>query len=809
MTTARRLSFTSRDFATIRAELEAIAREVGPEFWTDFFQSNLGSALMDLLALVGDNISYGQDVVLQEMFLSTCRRFESALRFAKSVGYRPRAAQAASVPLVSGDLPAALVANGGTIPAGTVITGSNGLPYELLDAVTVPAGAGVVKITLKQGVSYSEQFTPSAKPYQTYTTLNPIVEEGSWRLYIGPVNTSNLWTEVDNVDLETTASNTYSTEIDAVGRLVLRFGNGTRGRIPDQAGTISYRKTAGAGGNAASNTIKGTAVVNVTGGGTVSLPFSNADQPDNTQVEYTVPSESQGLTVADATQSGTLIYSPAVAGTVEITFNLPTPGDKIVVRDNGAGGFTITTKTGTVAGISISSSSVAYTSVQWTVTFSSALLAGGTVTAVYNALQTADVGALISGSAAGGTDREGVEEMRRNVPAYIAAQRRVVTLRDYKASVEALEGVARAYVDTVAASYTGNFVRTSVWQTETVDFTVDSGEYRSTVPYTRYRTGSVALAQSVSNALRERTMVTVSNIVALPSMLWVDVYLKQVFYDTLMQPADVHKALVQAVVNVFQDGDGFNLRMADIINAVRGVDGIRYFTLDRVAVGTQAYSTEEQSPTISAPTATGRLGRNMQQTDSVIVPQSVVIVIDQPSGSITVQDDGAGGFEVVAGVRSISTSAIDYNTGYWSITFTGGNLSPSRPVTASYADVTLDYRNTQLSKIDDTLVSDQYPPPGITLTNDPQAPPYFDGKPKTVLRGTVDVTGTVPYLAGDETRYESLRDISSQRLAGAVHFYNEQFYYNNEILYDSITGVSPAVRALCLRKLNFTLTPAN
>jgi hypothetical protein len=189
----------------------------------------------------------------------------------------------------------------------------------------------------------------------------------------------------------------------------------------------------------------------------------------------------------------------------------------------------------------------------------------------------------------------------------------------------------------------------------------------------------------------------------------------------------------------------------------------------------------------------------MQQTDSVIVPKSVVIIIDQPSGSITVQDDGAGGFEVVAGVRSISTGSIDYNTGLWTITFTGGNLSPARPVTASYADIVLDYRNTQLSKIDDAQVADQYP----------QAPPYFDGKPKTVLRGTTDVTGTVPYQVGDETRYDSLRDISSQRLAGAVHFYNEQFYYNNEILYDSITGVSPAVRAICLRKLDFSLTPAN
>ncbi len=807
--TLRRLTHTARDFATITAELEAITREVGPEFWTDFFQTNLGEALINLAALVGDTVSYGQDALAQEMWLATCRRLESALRFAKSVGYRPRAATAAVVTVTARDLPTALVAVGGTIPAGAKITGANGLPYELLQAVTVPAGAGSVKLTLREGVSYTEEFAPSAIPNQTITTSNPIVEEDSWVLYVGTPSPSNLWANVDNVDLETGPTQTYSTEIDAKGRLIFRFGNGASGKIPDQTVTAAYRKTSGAIGNSATGTVKGNIVVNLVSSGTVSLSFENTDEPDNTQTEYSVPSESGGLTIAAAAQTGTLTYSPLVAGSVQVTFNLPTPGDKIIIKDNGAGGFAVTTATGTVAAIAIISSSISYTSANWTVTFSSPLLAGGTIDEAYNAYQAANVAGLISGSASGGVDRETVDEMRRNIPAYLAAQRRVVTLRDFVNAVETLTAVARAYADAVAASYTGNFVRTSVWQYETVNFTVVATDgVTSTVPYRRYKSGEVDLAQTVSDFLRERTMVTVNNIVALPAMLWLDVYFNLVYYDPSFDADTVHANFVAAIVGVFQDADGFNIRISDLINAARNVDGVRYFTLDRIGLGTQAYSSEPQSATTVSATVGGTLTQNFS-AGAIVSPGSVIVTVDQPSGTITCQDNGSGSFVVTAGTRTITGSAIDYNTGIWSITFAGGTLSPARPVIASYSDLTNDYRSTQLAIIDDPYTADQYPPPGIVTANEPLAPPYFDGKPKTVIRAGVDVTASPPYMAGDESRYDPIKDISAPLLAGAVHFYNDQYYYNNEILYDSITGVSPAVRTINLRKLAFTLVKSS
>ena len=75
-----RLSFTSRDYASILAEVKALIRETRADLWSDFFDSNTGVALIELSALVGDMLSYGQDLTAQELFLSTSRHFASRAR---------------------------------------------------------------------------------------------------------------------------------------------------------------------------------------------------------------------------------------------------------------------------------------------------------------------------------------------------------------------------------------------------------------------------------------------------------------------------------------------------------------------------------------------------------------------------------------------------------------------------------------------------------------------------------------------------------------------------------------------------------
>jgi len=260
------LSYTGRDFTLIRNDLEAFVQATRPDDFTDFFDSNLGVTIIDLLAYVGDLLSYGQDIVAQEVFLATARRLESALRFARSVGFVPRSATAATVVAVSGALPANVVSFGAIVRAGSFVTGANGLRYSLDSDQTIVPGSSIASFTLSEGQRFTEAFEPSKLPNQSFTVARGVVEEDSWDVFVGDAtNPLNEWTQVSNVLFETTESQTYEVFFDGQGRLSVIFGNGTSGQIPPSKVTITYRTTNGLTGNAGINTIRGTMQAEVVG----------------------------------------------------------------------------------------------------------------------------------------------------------------------------------------------------------------------------------------------------------------------------------------------------------------------------------------------------------------------------------------------------------------------------------------------------------------------------------------------------------------------------------------------------------------
>jgi len=275
-----KISYTSRDFTKIRADLDALVQATRPDDYTDFFTANLGELLIDMLAYMGDLHSYGQDITAQEVFLPTMRRLESALRFAGSVGFIPRSSTAASVVVTAVDLPANVVSFGGIARAGSSITGANGLKYELIEDATIIPGSSSASFTLQEGASFTETFTPTQQPNQAFTVQRGIVEQDSWEVFVGnPNDPLNKWTQVINVLFETSDTNTYSVSFDGNGRLTVTFGNGAAGLIPRQTVTISYRTTSGSAGNSGVATIRGSLQVDVIGTGTTAaIRVSNPAQ---------------------------------------------------------------------------------------------------------------------------------------------------------------------------------------------------------------------------------------------------------------------------------------------------------------------------------------------------------------------------------------------------------------------------------------------------------------------------------------------------------------------------------------------------
>ena len=83
---APRISYLARDYASFRQLLLDRLAVIMPD-WRERSPADLGMVLVELLAYVGDHLSYYQDAVATEAYLSTARRRPSVRRHARLVDY--------------------------------------------------------------------------------------------------------------------------------------------------------------------------------------------------------------------------------------------------------------------------------------------------------------------------------------------------------------------------------------------------------------------------------------------------------------------------------------------------------------------------------------------------------------------------------------------------------------------------------------------------------------------------------------------------------------------------------------------------
>ena len=81
------LDYLAKDYASFRRLLLDLIPQRNPG-WIERNPADLGMALVELLAYVGDHLSYFQDAVANEMYLDTARHRVSAKRHARLIDYR-------------------------------------------------------------------------------------------------------------------------------------------------------------------------------------------------------------------------------------------------------------------------------------------------------------------------------------------------------------------------------------------------------------------------------------------------------------------------------------------------------------------------------------------------------------------------------------------------------------------------------------------------------------------------------------------------------------------------------------------------
>jgi hypothetical protein len=474
------INYTAKDFSAIHDELSAFVLATRPDDWNDYFQSSLGTALIDLICYSHDILSYAQDAVAQEVFLSTARRYDTALRFAKSVGYVPSMSKSSTVVVTASTLSSAITASGATLAAGQTITGLNGLSYELVEDAAIAASTSSVALTLSEGKTVTEAFTPSTLMWQVVTTDAKDVEHDSYSVFVGdPTSPANKWVKVSALAFEVGATNTFESDFDEDGRLLIKFGDGVSGRIPVNDISLIFRTCSGQAGNASVATILGSFTAAITGGTTTA--------------------------------------------SVDVT-NLT--------------------------------------------------------------------------RATGGADREGVESLRRSVPAYLRTQDTIITLDDYERLIPIGTAVSLCFADVPLASTSGNIVRLSTWDATTASFTSTSKNTArsSTEDYASYTLINSARANEIQTYLATRTISCVHNVIALPTTASVSLEWDTIRYHPNYDAVAIHSAVTKAIIGVFTAGSGFKVSLSDLYSAVLVIDGVLEATLSKITYAHNDWADNGASP---------------------------------------------------------------------------------------------------------------------------------------------------------------------------------------------------------------------
>ncbi|NBO99391.1 MAG: hypothetical protein EBU90_04585 [Proteobacteria bacterium] len=82
--------FKSYDFETLKRTMIGYLRDNYPEDFNDYIDSSEYVALIDLIAFLGQNLSFRIDLNARENFIETAQRRDSILRLAQLIGYTPK-----------------------------------------------------------------------------------------------------------------------------------------------------------------------------------------------------------------------------------------------------------------------------------------------------------------------------------------------------------------------------------------------------------------------------------------------------------------------------------------------------------------------------------------------------------------------------------------------------------------------------------------------------------------------------------------------------------------------------------------------
>jgi len=257
------ISYMSKDFDSIKSDLIAYVKRYFPNEFQDFNDASGGMAILDLMAYVGDVLSYNVDKQVNETFINRAIETKNIINLAQAYGYKPRKTTPAITTLsLTSVVTTSTSADQLTViqKGSKVFTNLNPVvSFEILEdvdfsdarrrsykesggtsTITVSGVSAVAGSSKKFQYSVNEpvKFLKIRLPDRNVTEIVSVsATDGSEYFQVDSLAVDTIFTGDINTDPSTTSSSEYIMrlkkvpkrfvqEMDGDGATVIRFGTG-------------------------------------------------------------------------------------------------------------------------------------------------------------------------------------------------------------------------------------------------------------------------------------------------------------------------------------------------------------------------------------------------------------------------------------------------------------------------------------------------------------------------------------------------------------------------------------------------------
>ena len=236
---AATINYTSRDFQTILTDMRTNLTNAVPGV-NDFLESSEGRFLLDQWAAVAEMCMFALDRQAAESYIDTAETRDGLVSLLKLIGYHPANPTPEEVS-VEIKRSSAETSSDLVIPRKTKIfatSPSGTIPFYLNHQVTVVAGSTSATVLCTQGEWVTHKTTSNGGQFQA--VILPSKSIASKRVEVS-VDGSSWVQATDNTFVGHSASDrVFRLVPTADKRLVVEFGNGSEGAIPEKGKEIQF-----------------------------------------------------------------------------------------------------------------------------------------------------------------------------------------------------------------------------------------------------------------------------------------------------------------------------------------------------------------------------------------------------------------------------------------------------------------------------------------------------------------------------------------------------------------------------------------